>query len=145
MNLGAHSLDKIKFLTESNFAELKGTCGFEQPGCNIEGNAQIFLKTESGVSASITLCGYHDIPVNETTLYLTEGVLKLKTGTGLEIWKDGAFQKIADSDVQKPFDEQLDDFLASILNGTVPVTNGTYSMEIISAIEAVYERYGGCA
>ncbi len=143
MNLGAHSLDKIKFLTESSFEEVSGKCGFEQPGCEVEGNAQLFLRTKNGVTASITLCGYHDIPVNETTIYLTGGVLKLKTGTGLEIWKDGSFQKVVDSDTQMPFDVQLDDFVESILNGSVPFTNGTYSMEIISAIEEVYRKTGG--
>lgn len=142
MNLGAHSLDKIKFLTGSRLTKAAGGFGFEPAGCPVEGSAQLFLRTESGVTACVTLCGYHDIPVNETTLYFSGGVLRLNTGKNLEIWKDGSFEEIIQSDRQKPFDEQLGDFVNAILGKTPPVTDGAYSENIIDVIENIYQGTG---
>lgn len=142
MNLGAHSIDKIKFLTGSPFVEVTGHCGFEHPDYSIEGNAQLFLRTTGGVTACVTLCGYHDLPVNETTLYFSGGVLKLNTGKNLEIWKDGAFQELAVTDEQLPFEEQLDDFLGAISGGLLPAADGPYSRDIISVIESIYQKTG---
>lgn len=142
MNLGAHSIDKIKYLTGSTFAEVTGYCGFEHPDYSIEGNAQLFLKTKSGVTACITLCGYHPLPINETTLYFSGGVLKLNTGKNLEIWKDGTFQELAATDEQQPFEEQLEDFVRAISDGILPAADGPYSQDIISVIESIYQKTG---
>lgn len=142
MNLGAHSLDKIKYLTGSTFAEVTGSCGFEHPDYSIEGNAQLFLKTENGVTASVTLCGYHHIPVNETTLYFSGGVLKLNTGKNLEIWKSGAFRELVPTDEQLPFEEQLEDFVLAVTDGIPPAADGPYSQDIISVIESIYQKTG---
>lgn len=142
MNLGAHSLDKIKFLTGSGFAKVWGCSGIPQSDCSVEGNAQLFLRMESGVTACVTLCGYQDIPVNETTLYFTDGVLKLSTGNHLEIWKDGAYEEVIRTDGQLPFEEQLEDFVKAILDGIPPVTDGSYSENIIEVIENIYQKTG---
>lgn len=138
MNLGAHSLDKIRYLTDSRIVEIHGYCGWEMPGCSVEGRAQVLLKTESGIPASITLCGYNDTPVNETTLYCTNGVIKLSTGSGLKVWNGSAFTDVEFSRDIQPFDEQLRDFVEAVEGRRQPVTDGRYSGEIIELIEQVY-------
>ena len=140
MNLGAHSIDKIKFLTGSSFVEITGYCGFVRSEYDVEGNGQMFLRTENGVTACVTLCGYHNIPFNQTTLYFSDGVLKLSTGKNLEIWQDGAFKELVRSDDLLPFEEQLEEFVCAVLDGVSPVTDGDYSREIIAVIEKIYQN-----
>lgn len=142
MNLGAHSLDKIKFLTGSRFIQVSGACGFGNKEYSVEGNVQMFLRTESEVTACVTLCGYHDIPVHETTLYFSGGVLRLSTGKSLEIWEDGKFKELVRSDSVTPFEEQIEDFVQSILGGPSPVTDGSYAKDIIALIEDIYQKAG---
>lgn len=142
MNLGAHSIDKLKFLTDSHFTEITGSCGFGKPDASVEGNAQVFLKTDRGVTASVTLWGYHHIPLNETTLYFTGGVLKLHTGKNLEIWKEGAFQELAGTDPLLPFEDQLEAFVQAILEGKAPETDGRYAEDIMSVLETIYQKTG---
>lgn len=138
MNLGAHSLDKIMYLTDSHIKEIHGYCGCDMPGCGVEGRAQALLQTESGIPAAITLCGYNDVPVNETTLYCTNGVIKLSTGTGLEVWNGSAFEEVECSRNSQPFDEQLFDFVQAVEGKRRPVTDGRYSGEIVGLIEQIY-------
>lgn len=140
MNLGAHSLDKIMYLTDSRIKDIHGYCGCEMPGCKVEGRTQALLKTESGVSASITLCGYNDMPVNETTLYCTKGVIKLSTGTGLSVWNGSELEEVEFSSNLQPFDQQLFDFVEAVEGRRRPVTDGSYSGEIIEMIEQIYRQ-----
>ena len=143
MNLGAHSLDKIMYLTDSHIKQIYGYCGCESPGRGVEGRAQALLETESGVSASITLCGYNDVPFDETTLYCTGGVIKLNTGNGLKVWDGSRYQDVEYQKEIQPFDQQLSDFVKAVEGGQRPVTDGQYSGEIIELIEQIYEQSGG--
>ena len=55
INYGAHSLDKICYLTQSDIAWAMGSCTYLQPGTDVDGSAQMLLRTSSGISASISL------------------------------------------------------------------------------------------
>ena len=138
MNFGAHSLDKILYLTGSPIKEISGYMAKSFADFDIEGSAQMSLMTDSGVSATITLCGYNKHPVNETTLYFTKGVLRLSTGSKLEKLTPNGFETVCTSDTQFVFSSQMRDFIHGIKTKTPPRINGTYGLHIVSALEKIY-------
>ena len=138
MNFGAHSLDKILYLTGSKIKKISGYLAKGLPNYEIEGSAQMSLITESGVSASVTLCGYNPNPVNETTLYFTNGVLRLSTGSKLEKLTENGFETVCTSNIKTVFSTQMDAFISAIKNNTSPAIDGNYGLHIVSALEEIY-------
>ncbi len=138
MNFGAHSLDKIHYLTNSTTDFFVGKCNFDNN--EIEGAAQIFLITENNISANINLCGYNKNNENCTMLYFTNGVLKLETGKGLFILENNEFKLICKTDIQTTFKNQMDSFINAIVNNEQSVVPGEYGLKIIEIIESVYNK-----
>jgi len=138
MNFGAHSLDKLKWLTDSNIKYITGKTENLEPKFNIDGNAQLFVKLENGVTAVMSFSGYNDIPINETTIYLTKGVIKLNTGKGISVSRSGEFEEVEINRKEDPFKIQIDSFINSVKYGLEPPISGDYGKEIIKAIESVY-------
>ena len=61
------------------------SCTYLQPGTDVDGSAQMLLRTSSGISASISLCGYSVVPIDETMLFFANGSLRLHTGSDLSV------------------------------------------------------------
>lgn len=140
MNLGAHSLDKISWVVDSEIKRIEGKVGYYEEKFNVEGNAQAFLEMENGVTASITCTGYKVPPYEETHYYFTNGAIK-KCSEGLFISKEAApYEKIELEDDSNAFFMQLQDFIYSIKTDTDPVISGQYGLSIIEAIERVYSN-----
>lgn len=142
MNFGAHSLDKIIYLTGSPLAQVTGHAGYGNQAVDVDGNAQLFTRTQSGISATVTLCGYAVEPINETMLYGTRGSLRLRTADALFLTRGEGqgFLPVDTSGFEPPFDAQLADFMQAIASGTPPPTDGRYGRAIIDAIETVYKQ-----
>lgn len=139
MNFGAHSLDKILFLTGSQINSIQGTCTHENQEHSIDGSAQFFLTTTSGVSASVSLCGYHKNNENVTMLYFSHGVLRLSTGKCLELLTDEGFQEICTHNLELTFLNQMRCFLDSVTLQTPPAIDGAYGLAVLSAIEQIHQ------
>lgn len=60
-------------MTQSDIAWATGSCTYLQPGTDVDGSAQMLLRTSSGISASISLCGYSVVPIDETMLFFANG------------------------------------------------------------------------
>ena len=140
MNFGAHSFDKLRYLTNSRIATARGCYASEQPGVEVEGNAQAFVQMENGVSATISLCGYAVEPTDETMLYFSKGTLKLSTGKGLWLTEGTGYARIDTSDYPNPFEAQLLAFFDSILHGHPVACDGAYGLSIVQAIETIYSQ-----
>ncbi|MGL1890514.1 MAG: Gfo/Idh/MocA family oxidoreductase [Spirochaetaceae bacterium] len=140
MNFGAHSLDKLKWLTGSKIKNIYGKVGNGEMGHNIEGHAQALVEMECGVTATLNYSGYKEVTKNETIIHLTKGTLKLVTGKGL--WKsiNGEYISLPVKKVFDPFKKQLEEFVDQITGSKTIVTDGLYGKEIISAIESIYNN-----
>lgn len=138
MNFGAHSFDNLQYLTDSYIEEVKGCCASECPGVEVEGNAQVFVRMENGISAAVTLCGYAVEPADLTMLYFTEGALKLSTGAGLWQTQGKGYEPVDTSGYPDPFEAQLSDFFDSILHARPVSCSGDYGLSVIRAIETIY-------
>ena len=138
MNYAAHSLDKLCYLTDSALASVQGACTYLAPGADVDGSAQMLVRMESGVSACVSLCGYRAPQVNETLLYFSDGVLRLRTGVSLEISRGGAFEAVDASAWPDAFAAQWQDFLAAVRSRRVVHGTGDYAAAIVRAIEGLY-------
>lgn len=138
MNFGAHSLDKILWLTDSEISHINGKTGTFEEQFDIEGHAQAFVELENGVTAVISYSGYNCVPINETKIYLSNGEIRLCTGKGLWIGRGGEYEEIKLQNDSKPFELQMNAFIDCILdNKEIPIP-GIYGMKIIKAIESLY-------
>ncbi|MCM0650893.1 Gfo/Idh/MocA family oxidoreductase [Clostridium swellfunianum] len=138
MNYGAHSLDKIIWITDSNVKNVEGKIGFFNEIYNVEGNAQAFIELENGVTAVLSQHGYKGDSKNITEFCCTNGVIKLCTGKGLWVDKGKGFEEVILEEKEKVFENQLLDFLNAIKHGTKPEISGEYGLNIIKLIETFY-------
>ena len=140
MNYGVHSLDKLIWIADSEIARVNGAASQFIPNILVDGNAQLFVELKSGVTAVLTYCGYNIPSVNETIFYLTDGVIKLRTGNSVSASSGGEFENIEVSDTATYFVHMWRDFI-DLLNGNSENTpDGFYGMNIIKAVEKIINR-----
>jgi phthalate 4,5-cis-dihydrodiol dehydrogenase len=143
MNYGAHSLDKIIWITGSNVKSIEGKMGLFNEDYNVEGNAQAFLELENGATAVLSQHGYKGDTRNTTEFYCTKGVIKLCTGKELWVDRGEGFEEVILEDKEKVFENQLLDFLNAVKHGTDPEISGEYGLNIIKLIESFYDSSRG--
>ncbi|MFA5561708.1 MAG: Gfo/Idh/MocA family oxidoreductase [Eubacteriales bacterium] len=142
MNYGAHSIDRICFVSGLAVTDLKAQVRQHLSGYEIEGSAQILLGLEQGVSAVISYTGYRVPTYHETTFYLTEGVVQLSADGALRVSLGGAFEQVAVPGGGQEFVLMWRDFCDAIRQGTTPRASGAYGLEIIRWIERIYAQGG---
>ena len=137
MNLGAHTLDKIKYFTDS---EIDTSCGHADilDGNSVESSVQAFVKTKNSVSATLNLMGCVNANRYETVLYLTEGEIRITLGDGITACgKDGVFEAVPFARENAPYLQMLD--VLNALKTTKKATvDGEYGLDIMRAIEKTY-------
>ncbi|GAA3402071.1 Gfo/Idh/MocA family protein [Paenibacillus hodogayensis] len=138
MNLGSHSIDKIQWLTGSRVAQVKAEVSHYGTKGDIEGSGIAWLRTESGITATISQSGYTVVPRNETELIFTGGMLKLLTGQSLWISEDGQYVEVPVKSEEPSFVLQFRDLLRYIEEGVEPSSSMTYSRSVVAAVEAMY-------
>lgn len=141
MNLGAHSIDKIQWLTDRRVAKVKAVLSYEAPIGNVEGSGVVLAETEGGIGAVIVQSGYAGVAKDETELIFTGGMARLVSHQGLWISRDGQYEP-AEGDVapdaESPFASQLRDLLDAIEHRSEPECSGEYAKSVIAVLEAVY-------
>lgn len=138
MNLGAHSVDKIQWLTKGRVAGVKASLHFA-PGLNgIEGGGIVYLETTASVPAVIFQSGYPGVNDEETVLVFTKGMIKLRTNESVWVSRNGVFERMDIVAPENPYVLQLQDLLAYIERGVEPYCTGAYAASVVAAIEAIY-------
>ncbi|MUG45694.1 Gfo/Idh/MocA family protein [Paenibacillus woosongensis] len=138
MNLGAHSIDKIQWLTGSRIKTVKAALSYEGARGNVEGSGCIFLETSNGVSAVIVQSGYAGVARDETELIFTQGMIRLVSAKGLWVSRDGRYEEVKPPCSTDPFVLQFEDLLQAIRQDAEPGSTGEYARSVIAALEAVY-------
>jgi len=85
MNLGSHSIDKIKWLTGAQFRSVKANLSYLGNRGDVEGSGLIYLETTEGVPVTISQSGYYGINKDETEFIYTKGCVRLRTGSGVTL------------------------------------------------------------
>lgn len=140
INLGAHSLDRILWLSDGKIKRVCGKAGYFEKRYNVEGNVQAFIELDNNVTATVTCIGYKVPVLNETKLYFTDGAVK-SNGEGFFMSKDGEWwEKVELTGRGGGFVQQLKDFITCIKEDTTPPITGEFGMEIIKAVHSVYSQ-----
>ncbi|MCA1296260.1 Gfo/Idh/MocA family oxidoreductase [Paenibacillus sp. alder61] len=138
MNLGAHSIDKVQWLTDSRVRRVKAKVTYEGPRGDVEGSGCLFLETDSGLCAVILQSGYEGVARDETELIFTRGMAKLVSSEGLWVSVGGKYEQVQPLPEEDPFILQFEDLLRAIELGVEPDSSGEYARSVIAALEAVY-------
>ncbi len=141
MNLGAHSIDKILWITDSDVEYVSSSIGNIDSSLDIECHAQVFMKLNNGTSAAINLSGYKSPAFNETRFFLTNGEIRLCTGRGLWVSNGSEFVEVTDYKKIDPFELQLKEFVEYIQSGNESPIGAQYGEKVINVIEKVYREW----
>jgi len=138
VNLGAHSLDKLKYFTGSTISEIYGQVHIRD-GYDVEDSGQAFVKMANGVTGTLNLIGHTSAAKYVTALYLTKGEIRINVDGSVEYCgTDGVFTKKQCEDVPG-MTYQIQDVIRVIRDGSrKPVVDGDYGLDIIYAIKRLY-------
>ncbi|MEK0316913.1 Gfo/Idh/MocA family protein [Cohnella sp. 56] len=137
-NLGAHSIDKIQWLTGEPIVRV--TAGIHYAGMrgDIEGGGSAFLATATGIYATLSQSGYPGAIVDETEFRFEGGSMKLLTGRGLWVSDGGEYAEVPVGPKPDPFVGQFEDLVAAIETGCEPACAMAYSRSIVAVVESLY-------
>lgn len=144
MNYCAHSLDELKWFTDSHIKSISGKARAADERFEVDGNAQVFVEMEDGTTAMFAFCGYQ-APGMENAVYLygTKGEIKIAGGKVYLSKMGSGFTEIAPEDPSDDgFVRQFHTFIHAVETGGATPTDGAYGKEIIAAIESVYRMSG---
>ncbi len=138
INLGAHSLDKLKYFSDSEIAEVNGSIHIRD-GYDCEDSAQAFVRMKNGVSATINCIAHTNAYYELTTLYLTKGEIRINGCEVSYCKEDGEFIK-HDCEYILGMELQMKDVIKRLSEGNrEPVVDGAYGLDIIHAVKRVYK------
>jgi predicted dehydrogenase len=142
MNLGSHSVDKIQYLTDSRIVQVKASFSHYGPKGDVEASGLAFLRTDSGVVATVSQSGYPGgVPRNETELLFTGGMLKLLSGVSLWISEGGQYREVEVRQEEKPFVLQFRDLVRYIEEDVEPYSSMEYSRSVVAVVESMYRSH----
>lgn len=134
-NLGSHILDRCLLFAGATSVDVHGAWLRRDP-VPIDGVASLRAR---GVPATLVLAGT-GLPAGETTQLLgTEGAIRLRTATGLELFRRGEAtyrEAPGGTDDLDAFEAQLVAF-GRVLEGAEPEVGAAYGIAILDAIERI--------
>lgn len=136
INLGAHCLDKMKFLFDSEIESISGNVHIRE-GFDVEDNVQAFVRMKNGGYGTINLVGATAAHMNPTVLYLTKGEIRINTGSLEYCGEDGIFKR--EEHPGSGMKNQIADVIRVMhTSDKKPVVTGEYGLDIIRAIKTLY-------
>lgn len=142
MNLGAHEIDKIVWLTGEEIYKVSARVSYHADRGDVEGSGMLYLETKFGVPISISLSGYAAEYRNELLLVYRDGEIAVDLKAG-EIWIRSHERKeqIPLEPADSPFVLQFGQLLDAIEAGEAPACSGDYGRRILRVIDAVYKSH----
>ncbi len=140
INLGAHCLDKMKFFTDSDVAEIHGNVHIRE-GYDCEDSGQAFVKMANGVTGTLNLIGHVPASCNTVSLYLTKGEIRIGGTSPLSYCgEDGVFKNVEVEHVPG-MTYQIQDVCRVLREGSKEaVVTGEYGLDVIHAIKRLYKE-----
>lgn len=141
MNLGAHSIDKLQWLTDSRVTRVKAALTYLGERGNVEGSGMLMLTLSGGATATIVQSGYAGAPRSETELIFTGGMMRIVAGEGVYVSRGGPYEPVDAPPEDEPLVLQLRDFCRCLRTGEEPECSGAYSRSVIETLESVYRSH----
>lgn len=137
MNYGAHALDKILYITGSKVKTVHSSIGNVKTDHDIEGHAQIFMKLENGVTATVSFNGYH-VSEYENYYYFTNGAIKVRGGTHFYRAINGEWVFEDTPQLASNLGYELMEFEKFVRGVPSEIPSAEYGAEIIKTIDRIY-------
>jgi len=141
MNLGAHSFDRIMWITGKKATGIEACIQTRHPLHQVEGHARVNLVLDGNIPVAITVYGYENFCRNGIELYFSKGVIEIKYGEGVMVYRNSKVEKV-NGDFIDPFLLQLEDFIGLIEGKNSNPVPGEYGMEVVRLIQRSYELSG---
>lgn len=138
MNFGAHSLDRLLFITGSKVTDIIASMGNIKNDYDIEGHAQIAFKFENGVSAATTLYGYAST-IREVYYYFTNGTLKMVDFNKLFRFEAGQWVPVELPSAPNSLEMGLEEFCKLVRGEPSDVPSAEFGAEVVDLIEKIYQ------
>lgn len=138
MNYGAHSLDKLLYLTDSRIEGVCSVCTNYLNECSIEEGAQILLRLSSGASAALSYTGGRVPAQYETMFYFSEGTVKIDNSTEMYIFEDGRPKKIIEDDGRMHY-RTIEELVKELNGEKSMLTTAERGREIVEALTKIYD------
>lgn len=136
MNYGAHTLDKVMYITDDTVEEAHIISSNPLSDDNVEINAQILMKLKSGVSLNITYCGCPGFYVYETVFYFEKCAVKIGGGMRFQIVENGTPGEIINMN-SNALELQTEDFVRFLKGEENEIVTPEYGREVIRVIEGM--------
>jgi predicted dehydrogenase len=140
MNLGAHFIDRILYLTDTEPEEVICICNNKLNDKNVEATAQILLKMPGDIGASGTFNGCTGLRHFETTFHFTKGTAQLRLG--LELWvskNGGAYEPVVvgeDVELQDEFMcREIREFVKLICGRPNEAATAEHGRKVVAILE----------
>ena len=138
INLGAHSLDKLKFFTGSTVESISGQVHIRD-GYDCEDSGQAFVRMANGVTGTLNLIGHTSAGMYHTALYLTRGEIRVMQNNEIHYCgTDGVFNVIK-CDPTPAMTYQIQAVIDTIRSGERKAAiTGEYGLDVIHAVKRLY-------
>jgi len=137
INLGAHSLDKMKFFSDSTIEEISGSIHLREDS-DCEDGGQAFVKMANGVTGVLNLVGHTGASHILNSLYLTRGEIRINLDNTVDYCgADGEFKKHECESISV-ITKEMQDVIRVMRGDKKPAVDGAYGLEIIHAIKRLY-------
>lgn len=139
MNYGAHTLDKLYYLTDSTLEDVCSIYGNSMNQCSIEEGAQILGRLSCGTSISLSYTGSEGPYHYETMFYFEKGVAKVIGSRILSLYRDGKWCDIEDGGATMP--DRAIEALVNFLKGREhDITTSEHGRAVIEGINKIYKN-----
>ena len=139
MNYGAHTLDKLFYMTGLRVENVTAHGNNFLSDDTIEATAPMLLSLSDGSSATFTYCGCHVPGQYDTYFYFTDGVAKLQSCKVLWIAKGAnPFEQIEIPGEDDILGEQLEEFVNMIEGKENSLVTPSYGREVIDVLEKAF-------
>lgn len=138
-NFGAHTFDKLLYLTDADVEEVCSVCTNLINDFNVEEGAQVLGKLSNGASFSLSYTG-SEVPSHyETYYYFEKGVAKVLYSTELFVYKDGEWKRLTD-DTYDMHDKAIVALVNHLEGRESDITTAEHGRKVVEAIERTYKN-----
>jgi len=139
---GTHGIDRLRWLVSGEVVEAYTQMRMCAHEGDTEDNLVALLRFDNGVIASMTQnqCPYPVPRKCDLEIYGTKGTIRIKTWDSLEFFSDTkAFVQKRQRNGQQDFNNEIHEFISSILEKREPSVTGEDGRACIAVVHAIYE------
>ncbi len=140
MNLGAHTLDKVMYVTDSKLEAACAVCKNTVNDYSIEEGAQVLAKFSCGASAVFSYTGVTNASLYETYYYFENAVIKVVGGLTLYEFDDEKNEWI--ETIKSPgnvlHEGAIEEFVKALKGEPSEVTTPEFGRDVIEGLTMIY-------